>query len=169
MAERTSLAAATLFVVVAGGLALLQANLLENAAPFLWPVLGMGVLLFVGMVAKAFQLWIKKDHRTPDTGLDALLGLCLATVLVGFVGVLFDVYRLAGALESAPDLAATLAPIWLVRDTALLSVSITIGLSGALGWFLLSQWVAVAVRAHGEILGLHVGSHRRDDPNRSTN
>ena len=155
IAERSALAITTAGVVVLGTAALLRADLLTDPSPFLWPVLGLGGLLFAAVVAKAFQLWVKKDHRVPALGLMSILGFAGATLSMGILGTMLDFYRLAGDLEQAPNIANTLASQWLMRDAALLSVSILLALAGGLAWFALARWVTVIEEDHRDVLGLN--------------
>ncbi len=130
LAERSALAIATASVVIVQTATLLRVDLLRDPSPFLWPVLGLGALLFATVVTKVFNLWIKGDHRTPGQGLSTILALAGATVLTGLGGMLFDLYRLAGALERASELTDVVAGEWLLRDLTLLSISILLALGG---------------------------------------
>ncbi len=161
LGERWALVLVTATVLVTGGVALLQADLLDQASPFLWPVLAQGALLFAAVLAKAFQLWIKRDHAVPWRGLNAILALVCSTVLTGFVGLNLDLYRLASMIESSPDLASTLTPVWLVRDTALSAASLMIALAGVMGWFILRQWLAVTENDQREVLGIDNTTRKR--------
>lgn len=152
--ERSALAVATASVLLVQALTLVRANLLRDPSPFLWPVLGLGALLFAAITAKVFELWVKGDHSTPGRGLSGILALAGTTLAAGICGTFVDLYRLAGFLESAPELAATLASQWLVRDSALLSVSILLSLAGGLTWFVLTQWLTLVSVAHRDVLGL---------------
>lgn len=152
--ERSALVLATSFVLVVGTVMLLRADLLGDPSPFLWPVIGLGGLLFAAVLAKVFQLWIKQDHRRPRRGLTSILALSGLILGTGIAGTLFDLYRLAAILERAPDLAATLASGWLVRDAALLSVSLLLALAGALAWLVLARWLALVSDAYRRALGL---------------
>ena len=152
--ERTALGLATGFVLVVGTAMLLRADLLGDPSPFLWPVIGLGGLLFAAVIAKVFQVWIKRDHRRPRRGLASILTLSGLILGTGIAGTLFDLYRLAAILERAPDRAAILASGWLVRDAALLSVSLLLALAGALAWFILAQWLALVSDAYRRALGL---------------
>ncbi|HIF21838.1 MAG TPA: hypothetical protein EYQ27_08005 [Gemmatimonadetes bacterium] len=90
----------------------------------------------------------------PERGLNAILALSCTTLFAGMVGALLDLYRLAATLTVPPELAQSLAPVWLVRDATLLAVSMMIALSGAIGWFTLREWLAFAKRAQREVLGM---------------
>jgi hypothetical protein len=158
--ERTALVLATTSVLVVGTVVLLGADLLGDPSPFLWPVMGLGAVLFAAVVAKAFQLWIKRDHRRPHRGLASIPTLSGVIMGTGITGTLVDLYRLATILERAPEQAAALVSDWLARDAALLSVSMLLALAGALTWFILAQWLAVVSEAHREVLGLRQNLHR---------
>ena len=160
--ERSALGLSTVFVLLGSTLGLSHVDLLRDPSPFLWPVLGLGALLFTAILAKAFELWIKGDHRRPGRGLGGILALAGATLTTGLSGALFDFYRLTGILERTPDLVGELVPEWLVRDCSLLSVSILLALAGALTWFVLTQWLTLVTGARSEVLGLsdRDGSHK---------
>ena len=155
IAERTALAIATASVVVVQTVTLLRVDLLQDPSPFLWPVLALGALLFATVATKAFNLWIKGDHRTPAEGLSMILALAGATVLTGVGGMIFDFYRLAGALEQSPELANVIAGAWLLRDLALMSIAVLLALGGGLAWFVLSQWLSLVDGARSDVLGLN--------------
>ena len=108
------------------------------------------------ILAKGFQLWIKGDHADPGRGLGAILSVSGAILALGIAGIIFDLYRLSAVLERTPELAGTLTPDWLVRDSALLSVAIILSLAGGLAWLVLSQWVALVSGARLDLLGLPI-------------
>jgi hypothetical protein len=153
----------TAFVLLIQTLTLVRANLLHDPSPFLIPVLLAGAFLFALALAKAFQLWIKKDHVHPARGLNAILGVAGAILGLGIGGLIFDLYRLAGFLESAPELAGSLTADWLVRDSALLSVAIILAMAGGLAWFVLSQWVALVTGARRELTELSFSAHSKGE------
>lgn len=154
IAERSALAVSTAVVVLAEAQLLLRADLLGDPSPFIWPVLGLGAILFSVILAKVFGMWVKGDHRSPGDGLRGILALAGATLAVGVGGTLLDFYQLASILESAPELAETLALQWFVRGSALLSVSILLALAGALAWFVMTQWLTLLSGARRDVLGL---------------
>ena len=156
LVERSALAIATASVVIVQTVTLLRVDLLSDPSPFLWPVLGLGALLFATVATKVFQLWIKRDHRTPARGLSTILALAGATVLTGLGGMTFDLYRMAGAIERAPELVDVVAGVWLLRDLTLLSISILLALGGGLAWFVLNQWLSLVDGARSDVLGLSI-------------
>ncbi len=152
--ERWALVTAALAVVLTETLLLLRAGLLRDPSPFLWPVLGLGALLFAFVVAGAFHLWVKADGARTSAGLSWILALSAVTVGAGVGGTLADFYRLSATLERTPALASTLVTRWLVRDASLMAAAILIGLAGALAWLVLTQWLTLVAEARLELLGL---------------
>jgi hypothetical protein len=152
--ERSALALATTGVIVLEAAALLAADLRFDPSPFLWPVLGLSGLLFATIAAKAFTLWIKRDHREPDRGLGAILVLCGLLVATGFGGAFVDFFLLVQSLERAPDVAMGPVLQWLRRDGALLSVTLLASMVGGLTWFILTQWLSALAAARRDVLGL---------------
>ena len=159
--ERRALAVTTATAVLMCGVVLLQADLLAHPSPFLWPVLAQGAILFAAISAKAFQLWIKRDHFAPWRGIRAVLGLACTTALTGTVGITLGLYEIASTLESTPELASTLVQTWIVRDGALLAASLLIALAGVLGWVMLRQWLAFAEGDQREVLGIDNSTRTR--------
>lgn len=152
--ERSALAVATLGVMLFEGVALVRTGLGRDPSPFLWPVLGLSGLLFAAVVAKAFSLWVKKDHTRVRAGIGAILALSGAVLAAGFGGALADLYVLAGILERMPEEAGVLVLRWVTRDAAVVSVAILASMAGGLTWFVLTQWLSAVESARAEALGL---------------
>jgi len=153
--ERGSLALATAFVVAGSALALVRADLATTASPFQWPVMAIGYVVFAAMSAKAFEIWIKRDHRAPRRGLSGILVLSGVALLVGTAGALTDFYFLSATLEVTPELTTELVSAWIVRDAVLLATAIVVALGGSLGWLVLDQWLSQIGNQRLEVLGLN--------------
>jgi len=151
--ERAALALVTAGTLLGQALALTRAELLRDPSPFLWPVLGLGAVLLTTVLATAFGLWVKGDHRLGTRGIRSVLILSGGVLITGIVGAFTDTYLLASRLSLTPELAASLVPAWMVRSCALLSVSLLLALGGGLGWFVLHQWVQGVEGAHRSALG----------------
>ncbi len=151
--ERSALAFATAAVLFAETFLLLRADWLRHASPFLWPVLGLGTLLFAAIAAQSFRLWVKRDHEDPAANLRVILFLSGLTLATGIFGALADLFRLAGILEAEPGLAGSLLPEWLAASSVLLSFSLLLALAGGLAWFIPAHWLALVSGAHAELLG----------------
>jgi len=151
--ERSALALATAVVLFAETFLLLRADWLRHASPFLWPVLGLGALLFAAIATLSFRLWVKRDHEVPAANLRVILFLSGLTLATGIFGVLADLLRLAGVLEIEPELAGSLLLEWLPASSVLLSFSLLLALAGGLAWFIPAHWLALVSGAHAELLG----------------
>ena len=156
--ERSALALATAAVLLAETFVLLRADWLRFASPFLWPVLGLGALLFAAITAQSFKLWVKHDHQETDHDFRIILLLSGLTLATGVFGALADFFRLTEALETEPGLAGSLLPEWLAGSCVLLSFSLLLALAGGLAWFIASQWLAILAGARSELLGHPSGS-----------
>ena len=153
--ERSALALITTVVLFTETIVLLRADWLRSPPPFLWPVLGLGALLFAAIAAQLFRLWVKHDHRDPERNFRIILWLSGLTLATGIFGALIDFFRLAEALEAEPGLAGSLLPEWLVGSCVLLAFSLLLALAGGLAWFIASQWLAILAGARSELLGHH--------------
>lgn len=153
--ERSALVLVTGLTLAVQAAALLRADLLDDPSPFLWPVLALGGVLAAAIAAAIFGLLVKGDHRIAGGSLRGVLVVSGGILALGIGGAFTDFYRLAGILENSPELAETLTPLWLLRDSSLLSVSLLLALGGGLIWFVLSKWLALVSEAHRDILGLH--------------
>ena len=169
--ERSALALATAVVLVAETFLLLRADWLGHASPFLWPVLGLGALLFAAIATLSFRLWVKRDHGDPAANLRVILFLSGLTLTTGIFGALADFFRLAGVLRAEPGLAGSLLPGWLAASSVLLSFSLLLALAGGLAWFIPAHWLALVSGAYAELLGhplpdTHPGAPKSLDPAR---
>ena len=151
--ERSALALTVAAVLIAETVVLLRADWLGHASPFLWPVLGLGALLFAAIVSQSFRLWVKQDHQETGRSFRVVLFLSGLTLATGIFGALAGFLRLASALEADPGLAGTLVPQWLVESSVLLSFSLLLSMAGGLAWFLSAHWLALVSGAHAELLG----------------
>jgi len=152
--ERGALAATGATVLVIEARLLLGVDLLAAPSPFLWVVLGLGALLFAQVAAKAFELWIRRDHRAPERGLGAILALTAAVVATALAGGFIELYGLLSELEAGSAPPAALAFDWLVRSSGLLAVAVLIAMIGALSWFVMAHWLALVDGARRELLGI---------------
>lgn len=152
--ERSALVLVTAAVIFLQTFALLQADLLVNPSPYLWPVLGAGTLLLAAIIAKAFQLWIKGDHRSRDRGVQLILFLSGLILILGISGTFMDLFQFTTILEETPGQVMVLGPSWLVRECTLLAISILLAMAGGFFWFVVTQWLTLVRGAHRQALGL---------------
>ena len=156
--ERALLALCFLGVLVVQTRALGAADFLGYRSPFLWPVLGAGALTVTAVAVKAFQLWVKADHREPRSGLRLIPLLSVAPFAIAVLGICVDGVIVSAALERTPELAGTHLLRSLIQAAARMAVALLFGLLGALGWLVPSQWVAVQEDAYRRTLALEDGA-----------
>ena len=146
-----ALAAATVLVIEAG--LLLGADLLRAPSPFIWPVLALGALLFAAVAGKAFELWVRRDHRALERGLGPILTLSAATLVAGAGGSFVELYRLVSGFEASGHASSAAALAWLIRTSSLMAVALLVAMTGALAWFVITHWLALVVGARRDLLG----------------
>lgn len=151
--ERVALAVTASAVLAIEAALLLRADLLRAPSPFIWPVLALGALLFAAAAGKAFELWVRRDHRAPERGLAAISGLVAAIVGTAFVGAFIELYRLIASFEVAGAPSGRAAIEWLSRSSGLLAVALLLAMAGALAWFLMAHWLALVTGARHDLLG----------------
>ena len=151
--ERSALALAAATVLVIEARLLLRADLLRAPSPFLWLVLALGALLFAAIVCKAFELWIRRDHRAPERGLGPILTLAAAMPLAGAVGSFVELYRLVSGFEASSGASSAAALAWLIRSSSLMAVALLFAMTGALAWFFITHWLALVIGARRDLLG----------------
>lgn len=151
--ERSALALVTAVVLLTETFLLLRVDWFRHASPFLWPVLGLGALLFAAIATQSFRLWVKHDHQDAAASFRVILFLSGLTLATSIFGALADFFRLAGVLEAEPGLAGSLLPEWLAGSCILLSFSLLSALAGGLAWFIPAHRLALVSGAHAELLG----------------
>jgi len=150
--ERSAFVVASAGVLLTEAYALLQADLLTDPSPFLWPVLALGALISAAVAMKMFELWVRADHRSPQRGLSAILALCGMTLGGAGAATVVELARLAAVLERGGD---SIGPVvaWLVRDAVLLAVATLVALAGGLAWLVLNHWVVAVSADRRAVLG----------------
>lgn len=142
--ERGALLALTMAVLASGVVLLGSQGLLRSPSPFLWVVLGLAGGIVALVLAKGFQLFVRREHcpEGAGRGLGALLILAGLALLAGWAGAVLDLWRLAATLEAGLADPGPLLLDWLFRESVLLTTALLSALAGSLAWFLLAQGAA---------------------------
>jgi hypothetical protein len=129
-------------------------QIFSDAGIFTWPVLLTGLAALAVAAAKFYQLHIKQDHeyRRAARGLNLLLRLVVLLPFLGFLGSGVGAARLLGDAEAASRPVAAVLLAWALQTTALLQISLGLGVLFALAWFLLAGKVGRIERDEAEIL-----------------
>ena len=145
--ERGALLTATMAALGTGIFFLSSMGLLAAPSPFLWAILALAGATFAMVLAKGFQIFVRREHRpeTLERGLGLLLGLAGAALLVAGAGAVTGLWTLAAALEVGSPDPVPLLIAWLLRESVLVTTGLLTALAAGLAWFLLSQ-AAAAVR-----------------------
>jgi hypothetical protein len=152
--ERSAWAVAAAMVLAVEARLLLGTQMLRAPSPFIWPVLALGAILFAAVAGKAFEIWIRRDHRAPERGLGPILALAAATVATGLAGAFVELYQLITGLERGAAEVSALALHWLVRSCGLMAVALLLAMTGALAWFVMAHWIALVTGARRDVLGI---------------
>ncbi len=152
MLERGALIVCLVVTLMVETWVLLQADLLSDPSPFLWPVLGLGAALLALIFLEAGTLWTTgSTSRLGHSLVLAVVGLIVATSVVG---ALFDAYALAEMTTRVGPEVRLWTLAWVAREAALLAVALVLALTGGLAWYLLENWHARLEGARQEVLGL---------------
>jgi len=159
--ERALLILVVVSAFVAGDWLFSSDRLFRDAGIFAWPVLVVALAALVLSIVKFYQLFLKQDHsiRALHGSLDLILGLSVFLLFLGFAGGWVEVWRLkqAAAVEPLPVVVFMLR--WAMVATALLQLSLGLGILNALVWFGLAGKVSHIERHEAEVL-LNVVSPR---------
>lgn len=144
---------------------LLPAGIFVHPSPFLLPVLACGSLGVAAVAAKAFHLFAKRpsDGRALRLGLATPLVAGGFTVLTGLGGALVDTYRFAAAVGEAAPTDLLPVVVFVGSTAVLLAVALGLALAGALGWFLLLQWI-VGIEADAALFTSLPGRFEESSP-----
>lgn len=142
--ERTLL---VLFVAGLSALALAwlgRVELLADPSPFVWPLLALGFGAAGVAAWKGFELFVKKAHEPERRrrGLWILPAAAVAGLVIGFGGAAFDLYALAGRLETDLSRQGVELIRWLRRDAATLAIGLLVSSISGLLWLVIAAGVA---------------------------
>jgi len=104
--ERVAFAALLLFLVVVAGRSAMTAEFFADASAFVWPILGLSAASAALAASKAYQLWVRGDHRPGRlrVGLGPILTLGVSGLILGLYGAAAEMYFAAGrVIRGGPD------------------------------------------------------------------
>jgi hypothetical protein len=137
--ERLTLAAILLFILLFAGREMLSAEFFRNASVFVWPVLGVSLLVLLLSVAQVYKIYIKKDHRIPTLrrGLPSLLLLGCGAFFIGAWGFYIELHIWMSRIAEDGVPIPTSFVNWLTAGSATMVVSLVSVIVTVLIWFLL--------------------------------
>jgi hypothetical protein len=157
--ERVTLVVIALFIVALTVNELLTTRLLITASRFVWPLVALAVVAALVALAKVYTLYLKQDHdlRLLRRGLDSLLFLTVATIVMGFLGLIVELYVTARHIVADYDWISLHFTDFLLRASAVMMVSLVLAIAIAVVWFVLLTKVQSIERAETEVLMKHIG------------
>jgi hypothetical protein len=137
--ERVILVILVLFVAGFSGPQILSGEFFDQVSGFVWPAVGISFVILIITIQSIYRLYIKKDHniKTLRSGLPWLLALSCASLLNGFAGYTWEMYRASMAFAGSADI--NLVPIvqWGINSSAMVVASLWATIVAVLSWFVL--------------------------------
>ena len=127
-------------------------KLFEYYNGFLWPILGIFVVLAVVFIVQMARF---SDHPSPRRLRESLatpLFLGAASLVVGFAGTGIEFYRTMMRMAGDPEHAAPLFAKFVLEGTATLAIALLVTIAAGIAWFFLAGRVARFEDAAGEFL-----------------
>jgi hypothetical protein len=152
--ERAMLAAIAACALFMSGRLLVDFNIFSVAGRGSWPLVGLAAVAVVIVVAKSYQLFIRRDHRPRALrrGLGLLVAVASAQLAAGVSLVVIDVYGWLTALISIWPQSPEDPLKLLLRGSALATIAMFGAIASAVMWFFLNQRVARIEVAEAQLL-----------------
>ena len=142
--------------------------MITRASHFVWPILGIGLIGLIVFIAKAYHLYIRKDHeiRTLRKGIPSLLFFAGVSFVVGILGYFLELFKAGdhGYLmdykiifiltphRMGSDVDLERLTTWMMQSSSMIMVSILVTISMAILWFILVNKVQKIERITAEWL-----------------
>ncbi len=153
--ERGLLVVLALLYLALGLSGLARFDLLASPSPFLWPVLGIAVLIGLVGASKLFRLYVVGAYGPGlRRGLDFLLGLAASALMAGFAGAVLDFYRVAGRISGSADRQLPELLGWLRQDMALLTAALLAASAAGMIWLVAAVRIARIEQTEAAALGV---------------
>jgi hypothetical protein len=152
--EKLVLVVVLLFVVATMGALVASPSFFSNASGFVWPGVLVGLAAIGIFLAKAHQLYIKKDPgiRSLRRGLPALLLLACAAPFIGVFGFFLGMQLSMARMAADQERAGVHFMSWLVGSSATMILSLLVAIFAALFWFVLMHRVKRIELARAAVL-----------------
>jgi hypothetical protein len=141
--ERIVLGLSLVFVAVVTGRPLVSTAFFREASGFVWVAIVIGIVAAGIFLAKAYRLYVKKDHRVRDLRkwLPSLLMLTCAGMCNGIFGFFLMFQLTMRRISEDYETAAFRFADWIVGSTATMILSLMVSILAALFWFVLMHKV----------------------------
>jgi hypothetical protein len=141
--ERALLAAIVVFIAAFAGREILSTGFFRQAGPFVWPVIGVALVMLAAAIFQAYKLCIKKDHRARGlrVGVHRLLAFGGLSLLTGFCAFCIDLYQSVQMGVAGTEKILAYLVDCAIRCSAMLLVSLLVTIAAGLIWFVLMDRV----------------------------
>lgn len=152
--EKLMLVAILLFVALMTGGLLLTDGFFSDASLFVWPGVAVGVAAVGVFIAKAHQLYIRKERglRRLRWGLPFLLLLACAALFNGVFGFFIGMQTAMGRAAAGPEGTHIYLMDWLMGSSATMILSLMVAMLAAILWFVLMNKVKRVELAEAALL-----------------
>jgi hypothetical protein len=124
------------------------------------PIVAIGLAAGGRVIRKAVRIWgLGESAPAPiRAGSGDLLVAAVGALFAACFGIVFDLWRVAGRIQQAPDRVTAYVADWLQGSIALAASGIGVALVCGLAWLAFVQRAAVLERVERRLLGpvLHV-------------
>jgi hypothetical protein len=143
-----------------------EAASLRDVPLFLVPLAGIGVAAALRVAGKALRIWVAGDAapKRMRAGSEDLLVAALGAACATAFGVLFELYRTASLITTAPAQEMTLVLDWLRRSVVLGAAGIAVALPCGLAWLFFVRQAAGQERRERALLGADLAIDIADAP-----
>lgn len=162
--ERLLLAVSALLAVIGSMAVVVMTGLLPNSSPFVFVLMGIGVMALLQAAAKAVRIWVAGESSVTRMreGTDELLIAAVVSPIAAGFGILFGLYRVASTAFHAPEREGELVLEWLRTSVVLGVLGLGISILCGLCWMWFVHRAAVHEMRERALLGplLHVNGRR---------
>ena len=166
--ERTLLVGLLTFVIISGGITMMNVPLVVESSPFVWIIYSFAIVAFALFIQKIYQIYIKKDHNlsTLKKGTPLLLfiaGLTLIFCVWGYYWQLNNfkeyghiletkmIYLIVTTDSSFADIYKQLVT-WMVESSSFVMISMMVSVVISLMWYFLMVKISKIEEAEATIL-----------------
>ena len=165
--ERVILICLLTFVLVSGGITIMNIPIVEQASPFVWIIYILTIIAFAVFTQKMYQIYIKKDHRLNKVkkGIPFLLfitGLSLVSCMWGYYWQLYNFKEYGHILETkmiyllviTDDSPTVYRDIidWMIASSSFIMIGMLAAILIALMWYFLMNKISKIEEAEAAIL-----------------
>ncbi len=139
--ERAALILILMFIILFSGQVILTKSFLLETSRFVWPILGIGIIMMILALVKFYEVFIKRKLLILKirSNLFILLFLGGAGLIIGLYGFLYETFRALNECLYHLDDAFSIMVHWLYKSSAMIITSFWIFIISAILWYILNH------------------------------